>query len=156
MPQQAFLAVNLSGLKSLWLAFNIQARMRSLTRKPWANIFLGIGSPADISMPGQYTAWKRRMSLPTKCTLAGQPRACSSFGCASTPSGSSAADTETFSLVWILDLHNALANVVDKNQARRPSASQRCNLLQQNFYIRLENSPTTICAHDLKCDAPDM
>ena len=39
---------------------------------PCANTFFGNGNPAAISMAGQYTAWKRRMSLPTKCTSAGQ------------------------------------------------------------------------------------
>ena len=61
------------------------------TRKPCAKIFLGMGSPADMSMPGQYTAWKRRMSLPTKCTSAGHPHARSSSSAGSTPSGRSAA-----------------------------------------------------------------
>ena len=36
-------------------------------------------------------AWKRRMSLPTRCTLAGQPRCCRFSALASTPAGNSAA-----------------------------------------------------------------
>lgn len=34
----------------------------------------GTSSPAAMSMAGQITAWKRRMSLPTMC-VAGQRRA---------------------------------------------------------------------------------
>ncbi len=42
--------------------------------QPCANTFFGSGSPAAISMAGQMTAWKRRMSLPTKWMSAGQVR----------------------------------------------------------------------------------
>ena len=66
-------------------------RVRRRTRKPCAKTRLGSGSPALSSMPGQYTAWKRRMSLPTRCTSAGQPRAASSAPSGGVPSGSSAA-----------------------------------------------------------------
>ncbi|MNW56252.1 hypothetical protein D3C74_339600 [compost metagenome] len=39
--------------------------------QPCANTVLGRGRPAAMSIAGQITAWKRRMSLPTRCTLAG-------------------------------------------------------------------------------------
>ena len=35
-------------------------------------MLLGTGSPADISMAGQKTAWNRRMSLDIMWTSAGQ------------------------------------------------------------------------------------
>ena len=40
--------------------------------QPCANTLRGNGSPAAISIAGQITAWNRRMSLPTRCTSAGQ------------------------------------------------------------------------------------
>lgn len=39
--------------------------------QPFAAIFPGRGSPCAISIAGQMIAWKRRMSLPTRCTSAG-------------------------------------------------------------------------------------
>ena len=36
-------------------------------------IVFGSGSPAASSMHGQYTAWKRRMSLPMRCTDCAAP-----------------------------------------------------------------------------------
>ncbi len=39
--------------------------------QPLAAIFPGRGRPCAISMAGQMIAWKRRMSLPTRCTSAG-------------------------------------------------------------------------------------
>jgi hypothetical protein len=44
----------------------------SLVRKPWPKTPLGRGSPADMSMPGQYTAWKRRMSCRENQVKGGQ------------------------------------------------------------------------------------
>ena len=38
---------------------------------PWAYTCPGRGSPAAISIAGQMTAWKRRMSLPTRWMSAG-------------------------------------------------------------------------------------
>ena len=42
--------------------------------QPWANTLRGGSRPAAISMAGQYTAWNRRMSLPTRLTSGGQHR----------------------------------------------------------------------------------
>jgi len=36
----------------------------TLVMKPCPQTLWGRGRPQDMSMPGQYTAWKRRMSLP--------------------------------------------------------------------------------------------
>ena len=46
--------------------------------QPWANTLRGGSSPAAMSIAGQYTAWKRRMSLPTRFTSGGHTRANSS------------------------------------------------------------------------------
>jgi hypothetical protein len=43
--------------------------------QPWAKTCRGTSTPAAISIAGQITAWKRRMSFPTRCTSAGQVRA---------------------------------------------------------------------------------
>ena len=40
--------------------------------QPLAAILPGSGRPFAISIAGQITAWKRRMSLPTRCTSAGK------------------------------------------------------------------------------------
>ncbi len=43
-----------------------------MVHQPWAKMVSGRGSPALMSIVGQYTAWWRRMSLPMRCTVAGQ------------------------------------------------------------------------------------
>ncbi len=58
----------------------------SLVRNPWPYTRRGTGSPALISMAGQYTAWKRRMSLPMMCSEAGQPAEASASGLPPAPS----------------------------------------------------------------------
>jgi len=40
--------------------------------QPCAKMLFGSGSPAAIRNAGQYTVWKRRMSLPMTCTACGQ------------------------------------------------------------------------------------
>jgi len=40
--------------------------------QPCARIVFGSGSPAAIRNAGQYTAWKRRMSLPIKWIACGK------------------------------------------------------------------------------------
>ncbi len=40
--------------------------------QPLAAILPGSGRPCAISIAGQITAWKRRMSLPTRWTSAGK------------------------------------------------------------------------------------
>ena len=42
------------------------------SRYPCTNTLLGTGSPADISMAGQKTAWNLRMSFDIMWTSAGQ------------------------------------------------------------------------------------
>ena len=44
-------------------------------RKPCAHTCVGGSTPAAISIAGQYTAWKRRMSLPIEWMFAGHIRA---------------------------------------------------------------------------------
>ena len=44
----------------------------STVHQPFEVTRFGTGNPAAIRNAGQYTAWKRRMSLPTKCASAGQ------------------------------------------------------------------------------------
>ncbi len=39
--------------------------------QPLATTLPGSGSPCAISIAGQITEWKRRMSLPIRCTFAG-------------------------------------------------------------------------------------
>lgn len=51
----------------------------TLVRKPWPKTLRGRGRPAESSIPGQYTAWKRRMSFPIKWMLAGHPFSCTSL-----------------------------------------------------------------------------
>ena len=46
--------------------------LSSNSSQPCAMIFCGTGSPAAIRNAGQYTQWKRTISLPIICTSAGQ------------------------------------------------------------------------------------
>jgi len=54
--------------------------------KPCPQTLWGRGRPQDMSMPGQYTAWKRRMSLPMMW-LPGHPCCFRLSAVGSTPSG---------------------------------------------------------------------
>ena len=53
--------------------FPIVLLMRSPLKytQPWPNTCFGSATPALISIAGQITQWKRVMSLPTTCRLAG-------------------------------------------------------------------------------------
>ncbi len=51
----------------------------STTHQPLEVTRFGGAIPADIRNAGQYTAWKRMMSLPTKCASAGQKSQRASF-----------------------------------------------------------------------------
>ena len=44
----------------------------SSSSQPWPYTFLGRGRPRAMRMAGQMMEWKRTISLPTKCTSAGQ------------------------------------------------------------------------------------
>lgn len=44
----------------------------SSSSQPWPNTFLGSGRSSAMSVAGQMIVWKRMISLPTKCTSAGQ------------------------------------------------------------------------------------
>jgi hypothetical protein len=44
---------------------------------PWENTVFGRGRPALMRKAGQYTVWKRTMSLATSCTSGGQKRSAS-------------------------------------------------------------------------------
>ncbi len=64
----------------------LQVPRVTLVMKPCPQTLWGRGRPQDMSMPGQYTAWKRRMSLPMMW-LPGHPCCFRLSAVGSTPSG---------------------------------------------------------------------
>jgi len=86
----------LSRLASIWLKWAnffyqqrhlwLQVPSVTLVMKPCPQTLWGRGRPQDMSMPGQYTAWKRRMSLPMMW-LPGHPCCFRLSAVGSTPSG---------------------------------------------------------------------
>ncbi len=46
--------------------------LSSRSHQPWARMVVGRGRPMAMRKAGQYTAWKRRMSLPTSWRSGGQ------------------------------------------------------------------------------------
>ena len=50
----------------IWLSFVLLIFSPAMSSQPCTWIGAGGSSPADSSIAGQYTQWKRRMSLPMR------------------------------------------------------------------------------------------